>query len=325
MSIDSLLVTQNHAHGILLQFSENMNKLPHSLLFYGPNGSGKTHYAYFFAHDVLCLDDTEKRACKHCLSCKSWEKHAHPDIHRFSPDQGFSMGIDTAKKIQETVRWKPAYGEKKIILIDDLHALTHEAFNCLLKTLEEPGPSTIFIMTASQMELIPSTILSRTVRIPFHRWSTQQMDQIINPALIGTMEKDFVLSISQGNVKKAIQYCNEEHLKEAMLWIEKWVAFLVQPSASFPTIPTKNVNDFLDLWKWLLREWYSLKLFPSKESILYQNEKLKEWLKIDIKLNRLLDIQEALIHLEMELKKTRMQPKSNLEYWMMKSKQCLSS
>ncbi len=321
MSIDDLIMTQPHACNILRGFAENFNKMPHSMLFFGPKGSGKSHYANYFAHDALCLDKKEKRACKGCISCESWEKNAHPDIYWFSEEKGFSMGIDTVKKIQEVAQWKPVYSDKKIIIIDDLHCFTNEAFNCFLKTLEEPSLSTYFILTASQIDIIPSTILSRTVRIPFHRLSAKKMNDIMNILSKNPQEKEFILSVSQGNIKQALQYCEEEYLQEAMQWIEKWIDFMQDPSGSFPSLSSKNLEQCLHWCKWIIREKYSMKLIPSKGSILYENKKICQWLKKEININSLFVMQEALIHLEMELKKSRIQPKSNLDFWMMKSKQ----
>jgi DNA polymerase III subunit delta' len=324
MSISLLSNTQNHVVSILERFLRS-GKIPHSILFFGPSGSGKTHYAHSFSKDLLCLDPCEGFACHQCISCKAWDNRAHPDMHHFYHTAGSPMGIDLARKIQSLASWKPVYGDKKVIHIDDFHMMTVDALNSMLKSLEEPSGSTWFIMTTSQIDALLPTILSRTVRIPFYRLSDAKVKELIDAYDIDSDWKEKVIAWSRGNLKRAIELIREEDRTEITSWAKALSELLENPLAPFPVLPKTKLEKCLELWKILIRAKYCMKLSRPKSDILYGEGELKEKSeRVGVDLEQLLNIQDRLVQLEVDLRRTRIHPKSNIDAWMIKSKQLMT-
>jgi DNA polymerase III subunit delta' len=317
-----MLDSQKHVQEVLHCFLIN-NKIPHSLLFMGPSGSGKTFFAKHLAQDLLCTQTDHGFACGVCKSCRMYLSGAHPDYYYFSSQDGASIGIDTARKVQELSTWKPAYSPRKIIHIDDIHYLTVDAFNSMLKSLEEPNASTIYLLTTSQVDSIPATILSRTVRVPFHRLSLEQTKTILTQHYQKSTHIDFAVLLSQGNMKKATELMNEEKYNEHMQWIQHLIDFLINPINAFPSIPKNDTQNCLDICKILIKECYRMKLSGQKSSIIDMNNKLLSLVDSSIALERLLLAQEKLIQLEIDLRLTRINQKSNIDAWMIQVKQLL--
>jgi GTPase SAR1 family protein len=322
MSISTIQGSQIHVQDILGCFLKN-NKIPHSLLFMGPSGSGKTFFAKHLTQDLLCTQTENGMACGMCKSCRLLLSGAHPDSYCFSSQEGASIGIDTARKIQELAMWKPVYSSRKVIHIDDIHFLTIDAFNSMLKSLEEPNSSTVYLMTTSQVDAIPSTILSRTVRIPFYRLSLVQVKSILTQQTDKLSHIDFAVFLSRGNMKKAIGLMNDDKYNEIMQWIQKLVEFVTKPLASFPVIPKNDIQDYLDIWKILLKEWYQMKLSGHKSSIIDIEGEFLKLIHSKCAVERLLLVQERLIQLEIDMRLTRINQKSNIDAWMIQAKQLL--
>lgn len=322
MSISTIQGSQVHVQDILRCFLKN-NKIPHSLLFIGPSGSGKTHFAKHLTQDLLCTQTDHGIACGSCKSCRMFLSGAHPDFYYFSSQEGASIGIDTARKIQGLSMWKPVYSSRKVIHIDDIHFLTIDAFNSMLKSLEEPNSSTIYLMTTSQVDAIPSTILSRTVRIPFYRLSTEQVKSMLSQHTDKLTHIDFAVFLSRGNMKKAIELMNDEKYNEIMQWIQKIIEFLTIPFASFPVTPKNDIQTYLDLWKTFLKEWYQMKLSGDKSSMIDIDSEVSKLIDSNCAVERLLLVQEKLIELEIGMRITRINQKSNIDAWMIQAKQLL--
>ncbi|HOI24545.1 MAG TPA: AAA family ATPase [Caldisericia bacterium] len=322
MSISALFDTQKQVHEILSCFLSR-NKIPHSLLFAGPSGSGKTFFAQHLAQDLLCIQSKHGFACGECKSCRMHLSGAHPDYYYFSSQDGASIGIDTARKIQEFSSWKPAYAPRKVIHIDDIHFLTMDAFNSMLKSLEEPNASTIYLMTTSQLDSIPATILSRTVSLPFHRLSLDQIKILLNKNACNPAHIDLIVLLSQGNMKKAHELMNEEKYNEHMQWIQKLIDFIINPRSVFPSISKNDTQNCLDIFKILIKECYYMKLSSYKSSIIDMDQQLLNLISSPTAMERLLLAQEKLIQLEIDLRLTRINQKSNVDTWMIQAKQLL--
>lgn len=322
MSISTILDSQKHVQEVLHCFLLN-NKIPHSLLFMGPSGSGKTFFAKHLAQDLLCTQTDHSFACGVCKSCRMYLSGTHPDYYYFSSQDGASIGIDTARKIQELSTWKPAYSTRKIIHIDDIHYLTIDAFNSMLKSLEEPNASTIYLLTTSQVDSIPTTILSRTVRIPFHRLSLEQTKTMLTQYSNNSAHIDFAVLLAQGNMKKATELMNEEKYSEYLQWTQKLIDFIVKPLTAFPFIPKNDTQNCLDICKILIKECYRMKLSGHPSGIIDMNNELLKLVGSPTALERLLLAQEKLIQLEIDLRLTRISQKSNVDAWMIQVKQLL--
>jgi len=148
-------------------------RLAHAFLFCGPRGVGKTTTARILAKCLNCetaADGPVPDPCDRCESCREIVRGVSLDVLEI--DGASNRGIDEIRDLRENVRYAPSSGRAKVYIIDEVHMLTKEAFNALLKTLEEPPPSVYFVFATTEAHRVPATIRSRCQRFDFHRVST---------------------------------------------------------------------------------------------------------------------------------------------------------
>ena len=143
------------------------DRLSHAYLFSGLRGSGKTSTARIFAKALLCENGPTSRPCEKCPHCIMANEYRHMDI--IEMDAASNRGIDDIKELIEHTKYKPGSGRYKIFIIDEVHMLTTQAFNALLKTLEEPPDFVKFILATTDPLKLPATILSRTQHFRFKK------------------------------------------------------------------------------------------------------------------------------------------------------------
>ena len=143
------------------------NRLNHAYLFTGSRGTGKTTCAKILAKAVNCLHPVNGNPCGECEICKGIDDGSILDIVEM--DAASNRKIDDIRQIIDEVQFKPAKCKYRVYIIDEVHMLTTEAFNALLKTLEEPPEHVIFILATTEVHKLPQTILSRCQRFDFHR------------------------------------------------------------------------------------------------------------------------------------------------------------
>lgn len=136
-----------------------LNRIAHSFIFSGPRGVGKTSMARIFAKALNCVHGPTPTPCQECSNCREITSGASMDVREI--DGASNRGIDEVRELRENVKFTPTAGRYKIYIIDEVHMLTREAFNALLKTLEEPPTHVIFIFATTELHKIPATILSR--------------------------------------------------------------------------------------------------------------------------------------------------------------------
>ena len=146
------------------------NRLAHAYLFCGPRGTGKTSTSKILAKAVNCLDPQDGEPCNACENCRAINEDRFLDVIEI--DAASNRGIDEIRGIREQVRFTPSMGKRKVYIIDEVHMLTTEAFNALLKTLEEPPEHVLFVLATTDPQKVPKTVLSRTQRFDFHRIPT---------------------------------------------------------------------------------------------------------------------------------------------------------
>ena len=158
-------LTQAVAHG----------RTAHAYLFCGPRGTGKTSTARVLAKSLNCTmrPPTVGDPCGACDNCRAIDNGSFMDL--IEVDAASNRGIDEIRDLREKVRFAPTVGRNKVYIIDEAHALTNDAFNAFLKTLEEPPPHSVFVLATTEPERLPPTIVSRCQRFDFHRIAMQDM------------------------------------------------------------------------------------------------------------------------------------------------------
>lgn len=160
------LVGQEHISRTLSR-AVTSGQTSHAYLFTGPRGTGKTSTAKILARALNCAEGPTLTPCGICDSCRSISDGSSMDV--FEIDAASNRGIDEIRDLRESVKFAPTEGHYKIYIIDEVHMLTTEAFNALLKTLEEPPERVIFILATTEPHKVPATIQSRCQRYDFHR------------------------------------------------------------------------------------------------------------------------------------------------------------
>lgn len=149
------------------------NKISHAYLFCGTRGTGKTSTARLLAKAVNCGSPNDHNPCDICNSCISINEGSSIDVIEI--DAASNRGIDDIRNLREAIKFTPTLGKYKVYIIDEVHMLTNEAFNALLKTLEEPPAYVMFILATTEPHKLPATILSRCQRFDFKRISIQNI------------------------------------------------------------------------------------------------------------------------------------------------------
>ncbi|MCD6442531.1 MAG: DNA polymerase III subunit gamma/tau [Thermotogae bacterium] len=168
------VVGQDHVKKILLN-AVRSGKVSHAYIFSGPRGTGKTTCARILAKSLNCLNPRDGEPCGECENCRAIDDGSFLDVIEI--DAASNRGIDEIRKIRDRVSYRPLQGRYKVYIIDEFHMLTREAFNALLKTLEEPPPNVLFILATTNLEKVPPTIISRAQVLDFRPLPSEKMEE----------------------------------------------------------------------------------------------------------------------------------------------------
>jgi DNA polymerase-3 subunit gamma/tau len=192
----------------ILKYEVNNGKLSHAYLFCGSRGTGKTSCAKILAKAVNCESPINGNPCNKCSACKSIGAGLATDV--IEMDAASNNGIDTVRDLQDELAFTPAEFKYRVYIIDEVHMMSGQAFNALLKTLEEPPEYVIFILATTEYNKLPTTIVSRCQRFDFKRIDT---NVIINRLLKISSEEGIEITedaarviarIARGGMRDAI-------------------------------------------------------------------------------------------------------------------------
>lgn len=170
------LIGQDHVVRTLVN-QINSDKIGHAYLFCGARGTGKTSAAKIFARAINCLSPVNGSPCGKCAVCKALADPSNLDIVEM--DAASNNKVENVREIRDKIQYPPVSGKYKVYIIDEVHMLTTEAFNALLKTLEEPPKHAVFILATTEVHKLPSTILSRCMRFDFRLIPTREIAELI--------------------------------------------------------------------------------------------------------------------------------------------------
>ena len=245
----------------LLQGAAAKNKIGHAYLFRGPDGVGKKTAAQIFAAYLNCKTLQDGDACCRCASCRKYFSGNHPDLIHIAPE-GAAIKIGQVRELKHQLAFPPLEAAVRIIILEDIHTMRREAANSLLKTLEEPAPDNLFILTADQAGEILPTIISRCQIIPFGPLDHENMAQVLMQENgIEKTEALTLASVAEGSLGRAKLLLEQDLLAfrqeviEQLLLLQKGQpetiaqVFLISEKAAGLK---ENIHEFLAL----LRLWY---------------------------------------------------------------------
>lgn len=249
------------------------NRLAHAFIFSGTRGCGKTTTARILARAVNCLNPKNFEPCNECEVCKEITDGRSLDVIEI--DGASNRGIEEIRNLRESVRYAPTRGKRKVYIIDEVHMLTKEAFNALLKTLEEPPPHVLFIFATTELHKVPATILSRCQRYDFRRIGLEEivgrLKFIAGEEKI-TIDDDALLIISKkgdGSMRDAqsifdqvVSFCgttiSAKQVGDALNIVDQELYFRVSD-----VLRAKDTKAALDLVKEVINSGFDIKEFVS--------------------------------------------------------------
>ncbi|ASR49615.1 DNA polymerase III subunit gamma/tau [Paenibacillus kribbensis] len=196
-----------------LQNAIRENRTSHAYLFSGPRGTGKTSAAKILAKAINCEHGPAPEPCNECEACKRITAGAVMDVQEI--DAASNRGVEEIRDLRDKVKYAPTEVRHKVYIIDEVHMLTTEAFNALLKTLEEPPPHVMFILATTEPHRIPATIISRCQRFDFRRVSleeqTERLDLICRQENIQADADalQYIARLSDGGMRDAVSVLDQ--------------------------------------------------------------------------------------------------------------------
>ncbi len=244
-------------------------RLPHAMIFAGPQGVGKRTLALLLAQRLNCLQPLDGAACNSCVSCRKIEAETHPDVRVIEPDGAF-IKIDQVRALIQEIAYQPYEGNYRVAVLDNSDQMRQEAANCLLKTLEEPASRSFIILVTARPYFLLGTILSRARLLQFGPIPEDSIEEyLVRRASRSSDDARLAAVLSNGSLGMALtlDLARDRGLRHLAL---RFVALLLrseglaQSSSLIDGIAKdkENFPSWLDMAATLLQDVYYAQLAP---------------------------------------------------------------
>ena len=207
------LVGHAHVKDLLLRTARR-GRVPHAWLFEGPEGVGKRTMALALLSWLCCRNRTDDDSCGACIPCRQVTDLSFVDLKVLKPDEKGSIKIDPLREEMPRLLFDPLVGPWKCLLIDDAHAMTLEAANAALKTLEEPPSNTLFVLVTPTPDILPRTIVSRCLSVSFGPVGTEDVMMFLLRQGVAADVARAAAALGRGSPGLALRHTTSEVLAE---------------------------------------------------------------------------------------------------------------
>ena len=215
-------------------------RIPRAILICGGFSAGKTTSARIIARSVLCQKPQDGSACGECRACKAFDSETHPDY--IEVDAASDRGIDSIRTLTQRLAMLPLQGKKKILVLDEAHAVTGPAFQAMLKTLEEPPAHCVIMLVTTNPEKLPATILSRCSKLQLVNVTVDECTELLTRVV-----KDKSLAekgLTDKHLRK-IAMVTGAHPRNALHALDQVYTMVLDASEASQTINTALINGFI--------------------------------------------------------------------------------
>lgn len=290
-TLDELAGQERVKNTLLLSFQNN--KLSHAYILVGPRGTGKTSTARILAKMVNCED--KNAPCNKCQNCMSITDGSNLDLIEI--DAASNRGIEDIRSLREKIKLAPSTSRKKVYIIDEVHMLTAEAFNALLKTLEEPPEHALFILATTDASKIPATILSRVQRLDFKLANNQEILEVLQK--IARAEKidadeealKFLAKKAEGSFRDAVKILDQVASSKGK----------ITTKSLQETLKATQFDDLLDLIKNIVSR-------DAKNSLLALSKQIEQGVDVKDLALSLMDILRNMVFIKNDLGEELVKP-----------------
>ncbi len=250
--------------------TKDRKELPHAYFFTGPKGTGKTTAARVIAKLFNCTKLTKSGPCGTCEFCQSISNGTNLDV--IEMDAASNRGIDEIRQLRERIGFTPVSSAYTIYIIDEVHMLTTEAFNALLKTLEEPPAHVVFVLATTDAHKVPATIKSRCLELNFHRASLAELlhalERVVKSEKINISQDGLICiaGLADGSFRDAVKLLEQASLQEGKITEESLQKVFSTPkysnlSAFMKLLSTRDAKASLAYLEEIHQQGFDLKAF----------------------------------------------------------------